>query len=99
VNCSNRLFKHTPSVDKRVYFQLSQRVNFFQFEINDHLYNKCYYLADDIYLERPTFIKIIRESTKKKNKRFVKQQETCRKVVERAFSVLQSRMSYYLAPC
>jgi hypothetical protein len=63
----------------------------FNYEINGHLYNKCYYLADGIYTEWSTFVKTIYEPTEEKNRRFAKRQEACRKDVERAFGVLQPR--------
>jgi hypothetical protein len=59
--------------------------------INGHAYNKCYYLADDIYHEWSTLVKTICGPIEEKNKRFVKQQEACRKDVEQSFGVLQSR--------
>jgi hypothetical protein len=63
----------------------------FNYEINGHPYNKCYYLVDGIYPDRSTFVKTIREPTKEKNRRFAKRQEACMKDVEHAFGVLQSR--------
>jgi hypothetical protein len=63
----------------------------FNYEINGHPYNKCYYLADGIYPEWSTFVKKFFEPTEEKNRRFAKRQEACRKDVEHAFGVLQSR--------
>jgi hypothetical protein len=62
----------------------------FNYEINGHSYNKCYYFADGIYSDWSTFVKTIREP-EEKNRRFAKRREACRKEVERAFGVLQSR--------
>ncbi|XP_040249337.2 uncharacterized protein [Aegilops tauschii subsp. strangulata] len=61
------------------------------FEINDHQYNKGYYLADGIYPQWSTFVKTISKSQDKKRKRFAQMQESVRKDVEHAFGVLQSR--------
>jgi hypothetical protein len=58
------------------------------YEINGHPYNKCYYLVDGIYPKWSTFVKKICEPTEKKNRRFAKRQEACRKNVERAPGVL-----------
>jgi hypothetical protein len=60
----------------------------FNYEINDHPYNKCYYLADGIYPDWSTFMKTIREPAKEKNRRFAKRQEACRYDVEHAFGGL-----------
>jgi hypothetical protein len=43
------------------------------YEINGNEYNKCYYLTDGTYSEWSTIMKTIRDSTKTKNKRFLKQ--------------------------
>jgi hypothetical protein len=43
-------------------------------------------------------VKTIREPAEKKNRRFSKRQEACRKYVERAFGVLQSRWTIVRHP-
>jgi hypothetical protein len=52
-----------------------------------------YYLTDGIYSLWVTFVKTIPEPRGNKKKYFVKTQEACRKDVERAFGVLQSRFA------
>ncbi|XP_073353397.1 uncharacterized protein [Aegilops tauschii subsp. strangulata] len=62
------------------------------FEVNGRHYNKGYYLADGIYPRWPTFLKTISNPVPGgKNSHFAKVQEACRKDVERAFGVLESR--------
>jgi hypothetical protein len=70
----------------------------FNNEINDHPYNKCYYLADGIYPDWSTFVKTIREPTEEKNRRFAKRHDACTKDVERAFGVLQYRRAIVRHP-
>ena len=50
-----------------------------------------YYLADGIYPKWSTIVQTIHQPMSRKKYYFVTQQETCRKDVERAFGVLQSR--------
>jgi hypothetical protein len=54
-------------------------------------YTKGYYLADGIYPEWPIFAKTHHNPTEGNYGRFAKEQEACRKNVERAFGVVQSR--------
>jgi hypothetical protein len=70
----------------------------FNYEINGHPYNKYYYLADGIYPDWSTFVKIFREPAEEKNRRFVKRHKVCRKNVERVFGVLQSRWAIVRHP-
>ena len=57
-----------------------------------------YYLADGIYPSWETFVKTIPEPRGNKKKYFAKAQEACRKDVERAFGVLQSRFAIVRGP-
>jgi hypothetical protein len=58
------------------------------YEINGHEYNNCFYLADGIYREWSTLVNVILGPIEEKNKSFAKEQEACRKNVERTFGVL-----------
>jgi hypothetical protein len=68
------------------------------YKINGHDYSMGYYLADGIYPSWATFVKTIPEPQGNKKKYFVKAQEACRKDVERAFGVLQSRFAIVRGP-
>jgi hypothetical protein len=68
------------------------------FEVMGHTYTKGYYLADGIYHEWLVFVKTQRNPTEEKYGRFAKEQEACRKDVERAFGVLQSRWAIVCHP-
>lgn len=61
------------------------------YTVNGHAYNFGYYLADDIYPNWPTFVKAIRHPWEEKKIYFTQMQESHRKDIERAFSVLQAR--------
>ncbi|EMS54662.1 BEL1-like homeodomain protein 9 [Triticum urartu] len=62
--------------------------------VNGRHYNKGYYLADGIYPRWSTFVKTISNDVPGgKKSHFDKVQEACRKDVEQAFGVLQSRFA------
>jgi len=68
------------------------------YNINGHDYSMGYYLADGIYPSWATFVKTIPEPQGTKEKYFAKAQEVCRKDVDRAFGVLQSRFAIVRGP-
>ncbi|XP_042423063.1 uncharacterized protein LOC122010614 [Zingiber officinale] len=61
-------------------------------------YNMCYYLVDGIYPKWSTLVQTIHAPQGRKNKLFAMKQEVCRKDVERAFDVLQSRFAIVAGP-
>ncbi|RLN35067.1 uncharacterized protein C2845_PM03G28520 [Panicum miliaceum] len=68
------------------------------FSINENDYPMGSYLADGIYPSWAIFVKTIPEPQGNKKKYFAKIQEACRKDVERAFGVLQSRFALVRGP-
>ncbi|XP_047315282.1 uncharacterized protein LOC124919157 [Impatiens glandulifera] len=68
------------------------------YSINGHNYNMWYYLADGIYPPWATFVKSIPLPMNRKTKHFTAAQESARKDVERAFSVLQARFAIVRGP-
>ncbi|XP_020271556.1 uncharacterized protein LOC109846722 [Asparagus officinalis] len=56
-------------------------------------YNMGYYLADGIYPKWATIVQTIQQPQGRKKKYFAMKQEACRKDIERAFRVLQSRFA------
>ncbi|XP_020253760.1 putative nuclease HARBI1 [Asparagus officinalis] len=61
-------------------------------------YDVGYYLADGIYPKWLTLVQTISKSEDKKKQYFAMMQESCRKDVERAFGVLQSRFAIIKGP-
>ena len=69
-----------------------------QYVIQGKEYNMGYYLADSIYLKWSTIVQTIQHPQGRKKKYFAIKQEACRKDVERAFGVLQSRFAIIAGP-
>jgi hypothetical protein len=68
------------------------------YSINGHDYTMGYYLADGIYPSWATLVKSITLPMGNKRQYFAKAQEAARKMVERAFGVLQSRFAIVRGP-
>lgn len=62
-------------------------------------YNMGYYLADGIYPKWSTIVQTISDPQGPKKRLFAARQEACRKGVERAFGVLQSKFAIIKGPC
>jgi len=69
-----------------------------KFSVNGHDYTMGYYLADGIYPSWATLVKSITLPMGNKRQYFAKAQEAARKMVERAFGVLQSRFAIIRGP-
>jgi hypothetical protein len=63
------------------------------FEVNDHVYKKGYYLADGIYPTYATFVKTILSPANEMEAYFATCQEVSRKDVERAFGMFHHRFA------
>ena len=68
------------------------------YSINGHDYTMGYYLADGIYPTWATLVKSISLPQGNKRQYFAKAQEAARKMVERAFGVLQARFAIVRGP-
>jgi len=69
-----------------------------EYVVNEHHYNIGYYISDGIYPQWAIFVKTIPLSQGPKKKLFTERQESVRKDVERAFSVLQARFVIVRVP-
>ncbi|XP_039144010.1 uncharacterized protein LOC120281183 [Dioscorea cayenensis subsp. rotundata] len=63
---------------------------------NEH--HMKYYFADNIYPKWSTIVQTMHQPRTPKKKYFAMRQETCRKDIERAFGVLQSRFAIVAGP-
>ncbi|GJZ00430.1 zinc finger, CCHC-type containing protein [Tanacetum coccineum] len=61
------------------------------FQVNGKTYEKGYYLADEIYPQRSTFVKVFSIAREQKPIKFKRVQESARKDIERAFGALQDQ--------
>jgi hypothetical protein len=68
------------------------------YEINVHQFTKDYYLSNGIYQKWSTFMKTISDPLGQKNSHFVSWKESCRKNVDRTFSVPQTRFAIVRYP-
>ncbi|XP_073152381.1 uncharacterized protein [Henckelia pumila] len=68
------------------------------YKIGGKKYDMRYYLADGIYPKWSTIVQSIHDPRGPKKKYFAMKQESCRKDVERAFGVLQSRFAIVASP-
>ncbi|GAA0141625.1 hypothetical protein LIER_42668 [Lithospermum erythrorhizon] len=76
----------------------SGKAPYVDFTVNGRVYNLAYYLADGIYPKWPVFVQSLKLPQGDKGQLFAKQQESCRKDVERAFGVLQARFAIIRQP-
>ncbi|XP_022681834.1 putative nuclease HARBI1 [Setaria italica] len=81
---------HRSSLFARLAEGQAPKVNY---TINNNEYTMGYYLADGLYPSWATIVNSIPEPQGSKKKYFATAQEACRKDVERAFGVLQSRFA------
>ncbi|XP_073019427.1 uncharacterized protein [Primulina eburnea] len=77
---------------------LQYRQNKIQSCLDGKEYNTGYYLADGIYSRWSTIVQTISNPLGPKKRYFAMKQESCRKEVERAFGVLQSRFAIVANP-
>ncbi|GJZ75749.1 ALP1-like protein isoform X1, partial [Tanacetum coccineum] len=68
------------------------------FEVIGVIFEKGYYLADDIYPQWSSFVKSFSVANSEKNVLFKRKQENARKDIERAFGVLQGRWHIICQP-
>ncbi|XP_022014610.1 uncharacterized protein LOC110914097 [Helianthus annuus] len=68
------------------------------FYVNNHLYKRCYFLADGIYPPWSVFVKSIPYPHEVDEKKFKRQHDAARKDVERTFGVLKSKWGVLSRP-
>ncbi|XP_057793118.1 uncharacterized protein LOC131009728 [Salvia miltiorrhiza] len=68
------------------------------YQVNNSYYMSGFYLIDDFYLDRPTFVKSPPFSSDENNRRFKMMQEAAHKDIERAFGMLQARWTIIKGP-
>ncbi|XP_010678635.3 uncharacterized protein LOC104894150 [Beta vulgaris subsp. vulgaris] len=94
-SCNDLNVLHRSPVFQDVLEGRAPAVNFV---VNDHQYDKGYYLTDGIYPKWATFVKSITSPQSHKDRLFARHQEAARKDVERAFGVLQARFAIIRMP-
>lgn len=80
---------------QQLFYNTAPKVNF---EVNGHVYNTPYWLADGIYPRRNTFVLAYAKPVCEIDRNFTHWQESVRKDIERAFGVLQARWRILSAP-
>uniref|UniRef100_A0A2N9FEH0 DDE Tnp4 domain-containing protein n=1 Tax=Fagus sylvatica TaxID=28930 RepID=A0A2N9FEH0_FAGSY len=95
IDCMHWKWKNFLTAWKELAHGRAPLVNY---SINGHNHTMGYYLADGIYPQWSTFVKTISAPLEAKKKHFAKVQEACRKDVECAFGILQSRFSIVRGP-
>ncbi|GJZ78873.1 ALP1-like protein isoform X1 [Tanacetum coccineum] len=85
--------ENTPPVYPEEYFRrrYPDKAPEAPFQVNGKTYEKCYYLADEIYPQWSTFVKAFSIPRDQKTMKFKRVQESARKNIERAFGVLQDQ--------
>ncbi|XP_073291048.1 uncharacterized protein [Primulina huaijiensis] len=82
-----------------LFSNLAQRIALpAHYNIGSKEYDVGYYLADSIYPKWSTIVQTIHAPRGQKKQYFAMKQESCRKDVERAFGVLQSRFAIVASP-
>ena len=67
------------------------KIYWIEFELGGRAFDKVWFLVDGSYPEIGRFSKTLEEAVGEDRKMYVRWQEACRKSIERAFGVIQSK--------